>query len=342
MEDDDGMIPMLELDGYAGYIEVFSMPDQRDVDDDADTEANEEVDGRTVHLNRDVITGAAFILNTGVGSGESVPATVLVGFNAGVKEDPDTAGTFIVDASPEDRTAVGNMMVADALAREGGVDKEILLTHFNINADFAGSTMMVITLPTEKEDIDDREEEDNPVSIFAIDPQGFGDYGPVSMELDSNVNMLDMATLGDDADRSDIGHRLLEGWLRILDSNEGERDDFPMSRLPAIGRVFQSVENGAMSFNQSYPWQWTAMRGVGGYVGVATETDSGDDAGMTTARAPADAGTSLKPMDTMFRPWHQKVGDADPAMAAMGPQGSAPFSRTRMNRYALPNFTAIP
>ena len=245
--------------------------------------------------NKDVITGVAFILNTDSGTGESVPPTALVGFNA-INADDDAANEALTDNDKNEEAVVaGSMRVADALAREGGVDKEILITHFNINPDFAGSTMLVITLPTEDKDIDDRMDEDNPVSIFAIDPQGFGDYGPVSMELDSNVNMLDMATLGDDADRSDIGHRLVEGWLRILDSGEGERDDPPKSRLPAIGRVFQSVENGAMSFNQSYPWQWAAMMGAGGYVGVGSD----DSAGAITPR-PDAAGTSLKPMMPIF------------------------------------------
>ena len=342
MEDDDGNIPMLEIgDATAGYIEVFSMaeePDAKLVENSADPEDDvTQPQADALRTSRDVITGAAFILNTDSGKGESVPPTALVGFNA-INADETPASDSIDDNDKnEDALVAGSDRVTDALAREGGVDKEILITHFNINPNIAGSTMLVVTFPTEDADIDDREEEDNPVSIFAIDTQGFGDYGPVSMELDSNVNMLDMATLGDDADRSDIGYRLTEGWLRILDSNEGERDDFPMSRLPAIGRVFQSVENGAMSFNQSYPWQWSAMVGAGGYIGHLANTGTTDDAMIRTGTT----GTSLKPEDTMFRPWYHKVetDNTDPALIVAG---TGTDERGRLNRYALPNFTAIP
>ena len=75
---------------------------------------------------------------------------------------------------------------------------------------------------------------------------------------------------------------------------------FPISRLPAVGRVFQSVESGAMSFNQSYPWQWSAMIGAGGYVGIQDEEDTDAPnadpptvAGTVTPRTASMAGNSL-------------------------------------------------
>ena len=222
MADEDGVIAMVEIgEASGGYIEVFSMPEDPEAVEVTTGDADDRVtpaEAAALTANRDVITGVAFILNTDSGMGESVPPTALVGF--------DMFTATLTD--PEDALVAENMMVADALAREGGVDKEILITHFNINPDIAGSTMMVITFPTGAVNDERIEDEDNPVSILAMDAQGFPDYTPIDMELDSNVNMLDVANLAGDDSRTFIGRgEMTEGWLRILDNDGGEEDAFP-------------------------------------------------------------------------------------------------------------------
>jgi hypothetical protein len=62
------------------------------------------------------------------------------------------------------------------------------------------------------------------------------------------------------------------GWLRILDNAEGNEVDsleaLPVRRFPALGLVFSAFVGNQGAFDQSFPIEWTAVTGAGGFGGT--------------------------------------------------------------------------
>jgi hypothetical protein len=217
----------VSISATTGYIEVYTM----------------ETAG-----GDDVIMGHAFFLNTDIGAGEGRVATALTGFNA-----TSEAATIAADTS-----------VSSALAREGGVDKEMLLSRYNIDPAIAGSTTLLLTFPTGLPLVGD------PITVDVFDENENRNFSPRSITLTQEVNVIDLATSG--ANLQAASGALIEGWLRILNNTLGAESDslnaIPVTRFPAIGLVFQTFENGAASFNNSFYWQWAAITGAGGFGGA--------------------------------------------------------------------------
>jgi hypothetical protein len=225
----------------------------------------------------DSLIGVATVLSVSMGIASSYNATALVGFNA----MDDAAAT--VNAGGEG--TLGQMGTAAniqmALAREGGVDKEVLLGRWTASTMNNSRTIIVLTFPGSGQPgmMD-------PITSHVYNETEDDNLSPRSLILGQEVNVCTFWNMNDTGNNRvalecNGGDKLLvdfeEGWFRILNNSTAttELDSVayaPATRLPVIGLQFSTFE-GVMdaSFDQSYPIQWMAETGAG-----ATDASSGN------------------------------------------------------------------
>ena len=191
----------------------------------------------------------------------------------------DTATALVhFNAVSEGATSAGNAAVAAALAREGGVDKEVVLTRYVAGGIADATTQLVLTFPTGHQP-----GSTDPVSAFFFDEEERVNFSPRRVILPWEVNVCTLtqdegvttfacpttSTLPvNTVDVIGPGGPFTGGWLRLLNTTVGAEDEslaaLPATRFPAIGLVFSTFFNSTTQFDQSFPTQWTAVLGAGG------------------------------------------------------------------------------
>ena len=229
------------LSASMGYLEAFSMAPTG---------------------GADVLWGIATPINPSVGVASSYLATTLTGFQA-VNEGSQTTT---------------DLRLAEALARTGGIDKEVLLLRYVADQQFGASTQLVLTFPAGRQPgVND------PVSVFAYDEEEQVTFSPRAIRLPDEVNVC---TLDQTPDRTTLscpgsdntlairgpGGPFTGGWLRILNTTRGAeldgQDALPVTRFPVLGLVFSTFGGSVADFDQTFPISWVAVTGAGGFGGV--------------------------------------------------------------------------
>lgn len=213
----------------------------------------------------DVIWGVATPVDVIGGFSSSYNATALVNFNA----------------TSEASSVANNKAVSAALAREGGVDKEILLTRYTAGDIFAAATQVVLTFPAGFQPGED------PVSMFFFDEDEHVSFSPRHIFLPHWVNVCTIepvssvtrifcpTTAAIPVNSFDVlgsPGTLTGGWVRIINNGVGAEISsigaLPVTRFPVIGLVFSTFSSGVARFDQSFPIQWAAVVGAGGFGGA--------------------------------------------------------------------------
>ena len=243
----------------------------------------------------DTIFGVATPVNVQAGFSSSYNAIAFVGF----------------DATHEDFTVRGNSAIAQALAREGGVDKEIFMTRWFADPDLNAITQIILTFPGGYQP-----GTGDPVSAYVFDEEENLNFSPRSIVLPWEVNACTLVHIAGTTRLSCAGSStvleiegrggpFISGWVRIINNRVGAEVDSintpPATRFPATGLVF-SFFMGDDAYDQSFNIHWAAVRGVGGIGGVDC-----------LPVPPAAAGPNCRSFDiaSTFAPWF--VPPAGPA-----------------------------
>jgi hypothetical protein len=234
----------------------------------------------------DRLMGVATPVNVAGGFSSSFNAVAIVGFDA-LNETASVlnvtgSGTRPLTLLGDNETslcAVGvgcTRAVQRALAREGGVDKEILMTRWTADPTINSTTQLVLTFPGGGQPGSD------PVSIHFFDENENVNFSPREITLPREVNTCTIDTNA--ANNSEIkcngattglevvgtGGTFVSGWLRIINNVLGSPendslDALPVSRFPVTGLVFSTFGgDGGSAFDQLFPIQWAAILGAGG------------------------------------------------------------------------------
>lgn len=215
----------------------------------------------------DTLWGVATPVNVTGGFSSSYNATALINFNA----------------FNEAAAVAGNVAVAQALAREGGVDKELLFTRYVAGAGIGAVTQVILTFPTGF-----RPPAADPISAFFFDENENLNFSPRNIAVPQEVNVCTIApnavttltrivcnaepngfdVVGPSAARPTCpAGTFCEGWLRLINNAVGPEIDRidapPVSRFPVIGLTLSTFVNGALLYDQSFPIQWAAVVGAG-------------------------------------------------------------------------------
>ena len=217
----------------------------------------------------DSLAGTATIVSVMDGFASSYNATALVGLDAMTTS-----------------AATGGPNVQYALAREGGVDKEMLIGRWTATTTpVVSRTHVVLTFPGSGQP-----GKDDPITALIYNEDGQSNNSPRSLMLDQEVNVCTFWNKDDTMNNRvaldcNGGNKLLVdfegGWFKLLNNTEGaEMDDaMPAKRLAAIGLQFSIFVGDNGSFDQSYPIQWMAYSGAGG-MGAAPWNYMMDDGTM--------------------------------------------------------------
>ena len=219
----------------------------------------------------DSLAGTATIVSVTDGFASSYNATALVGLDAMTTS-----------------AATGGHDVQYALAREGGVDKEMLIGRWTATTTpVVSRTHVVLTFPGSGQP-----GKDDPITALIYNEDGQSNNSPRSLMLDREVNVCTFWNKDDTMNNrvkfecnNPTGPGLLVdfegGWFKLLNNTEGaEMDDtMPAKRLAAIGLQFSIFVGDNGSFDQSYPIQWMAYSGAGG-MGAAPWNYMMDDGTM--------------------------------------------------------------
>lgn len=228
---------VVPLNATFGYIEAFTMASGG---------------------GADVLWGTGTLVNVSAGFSSSYTGTAVVGMNA----------------ETEAFTTQGNVLLAETLARERGVDKEILMTRYVAGGIAEVSMEIVLTFPTGRQPgITD------PVSVYFFDEEERVNFSPRSIVLPHEVNVCTVTSQGGSAIfrcpgtgnvLSVVGSTgtFPSGWLRMLNTRVGEEvesiDALPATRFPVLGLAFSFFTNGELQFDQAFPLHWMAIVGAGG------------------------------------------------------------------------------
>ena len=227
------------INAAAGYLEAFTI---------------DAMDG-----GADSLTGTATIVSVMDGFASSYNATALVGLD-GMNTSAPTSGHE----------------VKYALAREGGVDKEVLLGRWTATTSMTSAvdslTQVVLTFPGAGQP-----GKDDAITAHVFNEDGNSNNSPRSLMLNQEVNVCTFwnanFTMNDRvAFECNGGDKLLvafdEGWFRLVNNAVGAEmdavDSMPAKRFAAIGLQFSAFMGDSGSFDQSYPIQWMAYSGAGG------------------------------------------------------------------------------
>jgi hypothetical protein len=235
-----------------GYIEAYTMeiPDLG-----GPTAGNTDTGGD------DTLWGVATPVNVTSSFSSSYNGTAFVGFNA---TDENYNVTLPAFRGP----------ISQALAREGGVDKEILLTRYTADPGIASTTQFVMTFPNGLQPGSD------PVSAFFFDSDENINFSPRTIRLPWEVNVCTIApngpngvahltcpTAGNSLDIIGSSGTFRGGWLRLINNNPGAEVDSinapPISRFPVIAISLSLFGSNTNRFDQAFPFQWAATEGVG-------------------------------------------------------------------------------
>jgi hypothetical protein len=269
----------------------------------------------------DTITGTATLVSASAGFSSSYNATSLIGFDA-LSESADIRNAnnggrahqfFSVERcvsqlsdSARDRACLAEFSetdpskvssgsartdVANALASEGGVNKEILMGRYTASPYFDSTTDLILTFPTGDQP-QDADAIYDPVSVFTFDEEKTSTF--FTTTLDWQVNICTFQNSGDAASASGMTefscngatpaqilggvNGFTGGWFRILNNNDalnrgigdGTAVEFnaigsiPDSNFPVIGLLFSFFQGGTGVFDQAYGIQWAAITGQGG------------------------------------------------------------------------------
>jgi hypothetical protein len=238
-----------------GYIEAYTMGAFR---------------GDTFIGGDDAIAGVATLVNVNQGFSSSYTATALVGFNAFNESAAITNAVGIGTVG-----LVGNRSnVQRAVARESGVDKEILLTRWITNPLIGARSSIVLTFPAGGQPGSD------PVSTFIFNEDQGLTFSPSQKTLPREVNICTFDFIGLESHLlcngespspatliQGSGEPFTAGWVRIINNRLGTEvfnlEELPVTRFPVIGLTFSFFDNGDDDFDQSFPIQWMAVRGAG-------------------------------------------------------------------------------
>lgn len=256
-----------------GYIEAFTM----------------EAGG-----GDDTLWGVATPLNVTGGLSSSYDATALLNFNA-----IDESANVISGAANARGTAV-----SQALAREGGVDKELLFTRYVAGAGIGAVTQLILTFPTGV-----RPPATDPVSAFFFDENENINFSPRNVTISQEVNVCTISlptgatfariVCNAEPNGFDIvgsAGTFVSGWVRLINNvNLGPEIDLldaaPASRFSVIGMALSSFTGGGgLQFDQLFPIQWAATNvGAAG----ALNCPVGSSFNCASSFAPWFAGTTL-------------------------------------------------
>ena len=200
----------------------------------------------------DTLMGVATLVNATAGFSSSYNATSLIGYDAldesaNVHNNsndgrahqffPDqgfpgpTVGPVVLAPGAATAVSAGSARrdVANALANEAGVSKEILMGRYTANPAFNSSTDIVLTFPT-----GDQTGAADPVSFFVFDEEEVFRFSPRGIILNWEVNICrfannsvtpsgqtEFACNGRDGDIiAGQGSDFTGGWFRILNNND--------------------------------------------------------------------------------------------------------------------------
>jgi hypothetical protein len=149
--------------------------------------------------------------------------------------------------------------VAEAIARTGGVDKEILMTRWTADPTIGPSTQVVLTFPAGQQP-----GAADPISVYAFDSEENTTFSPREVVLPRETNVCTVApedgvaviacppTAGGVRNGFEIvgtNGSFTGGWLRIIDNAVGDEQDsleaLPARRWPALGLVFSTFGGGS-------------------------------------------------------------------------------------------------
>jgi len=257
----------------------------------------------------DSIFGVATVVNVTAGFASSYNATALVNFE-GINESD---------------TAAGSQPISDALAREGGVDKEILMTRYTAGGDLNAVSQVVLTFPT-----GDQPEvggDPDPISAYFFDEDENVNSSPRRIDLPWEVNVCTIDRIGDPAltritcpgaNNSFIvqggGGAYTGGWVRLFNNNldaldNDSIDDAPTSRFAVIGFAASFFEGEGGEFDQIFPIQWASVVGSGG---ADTSCPNLSPIGLDTTPFPTLSLASCSSFNTLggpsFAPWYAQDG----------------------------------
>lgn len=259
----------------------------------------------------DTLMGTATLVDATAGFSSSYNATSFIGFDAinesaNVRNANNTGrahllytmvsgGVPAVVAGPTPiSTGSARSDVANALANEGGVSKELLMGRWTASTVFNSSTDVILTFPT-----GDFPGVVDPVSIWVFDEEENFNFSPRSIVLDWEVNICtfqnpsvtatgdtEFSCNGNNTNLGGTGGQSVQGpggtfqggWFRIINNNDllpfgigdgtgVEFDDInaiPDMAFPVIGLVFSFFEGVSGIFDQAYPIQWASVTGLGG------------------------------------------------------------------------------
>jgi hypothetical protein len=241
----------------------------------------------------DTLWGVATPLNVTGGFSSSYDATALINFNA-----TDERFNVISGAANPIGTAV-----SQALAREGGVDKELLFSRYVAGAGIGAVTQLILTFPTGV-----RPPATDPVSAFFFDENENINFSPRNVTISQEVNVCTISlptgatfariVCNAEPNGFDIvgsAGTFVSGWVRLINNvNLGPEIDLldaaPASRFSVIGMALSSFASGAVQFDQLFPIQWAATNvGAAG----ALNCPVGSSFNCASSFAPWFAGTTL-------------------------------------------------
>ena len=215
----------------------------------------------------DSLAGVATIVSPSEGFASSYNATALVGFDA----TDDAAAT--VNAGGEgtmDMMGTSNN-IQMALAREGGVDKEVLIGRWTASTEIVESlTQIVLTFPGGGQPGTD------PITAHVWNEEESYNTSPRTLTLGREVNVCTFWNATFTGEHVKLECNLVEpgllitfegGWFRFFNNRVGGELDSvsypPVTRFSAIGLQFSYFKGSNGDFDQSYPIQWMAEMGAG-------------------------------------------------------------------------------
>ena len=287
--------PLIVTASTFGYIEAYTFPGSA-----------------ASPRGRDSIFGVATIVNPTVGFASSYNATAFVNFEGLSEAD----------------TAHNNNDISRALAREGGVDKEILMTRYTAGGVLEATSQVVLTFPTGAQPlIDDDADTPDPISAYFFDEDENISSSPRRINLPNEVNICTITRPGDNTiitcpgtDNTFIvqggGGAYTGGWVRFfnneLDATDDDSiDEAPQSRFAVIGFAASFFRGGRDAFDQIFPIQWASVAGSGG---ADTSCPNLSPIGLDTTPFPTASLASCNAFSNLegpsFAPWYTHDGSA--------------------------------
>jgi len=277
----------LILSATSGYMEAYTFPGPA-----------------ATPLGLDSIFGLATIVNPAAGFSSSYNPTALVNF----------------DGRSEADTAHGNRLISHALAREGGVDKEILMTRYTAGGVLNAESQIVLTFPTS-----DEPGTADPVSVYFFDENENINSSPRRITLPWEVNVCTIDSTGTHTritcpgtNNSFLvqggGGDFTGGWVRLFNNelNGPDTDSIdaaPESRFAVIGFAASFFTGIGGDYDQIFPMQWASVVGSGG---ADTTCPNLSPIGLDTTPFPTASLAACSGFNTLggpsFAPWYAQDG----------------------------------